>query len=486
MTEREEKILARFEEISRIPRCSKNEAGIRQWLIDWAVAAGFEHRTDGAGNLVVRVPSSPGCEDAPLVVLQGHMDMVCEKTPESDHDFSRDPLRLHRNGEWITADRTTLGADNGIALALAMVASEDDTLTHPALELLFTVDEESGLTGADQLDPSIIRGRVLLNLDSEDEGVFTIGCAGGEELLIDLPIEREAEVPKDKAHRIQVGGLRGGHSGIDIQKPRENAVRLLTRIVAAIIDLEGVRLAAATGGSAHNAIARDAEAVVWCTESGIKSLEDRILNCRETFLAESRSFEPGLEVRLTPASEASPPREPLTAASAALLLRLLQSIPHGVARMSADVDGLVETSCNLAVVKTKADTVHVTTSQRSSIASRLDELGDRIRSAAALAGAAVKPVNRYPAWQPDLACPLLARCKAVYQNLFGADPVVEIIHAGLECGIIGDKVPGMRMISFGPTIRNPHSPEEALHVPSVVKIYDFLAALLAALGDSRA
>lgn len=482
MKNRHLSILERFEQISRIPRCSKNEGQIRDWLIQWAEEIGFEYRQDDAGNLVVRVPPSPGFENAPTVVFQGHMDMVCEKTPDSDHDFSRDPIRLVYEGEWLTADRTTLGADNGIAMALFMALSEDEAARRPPLELLFTVDEETGLTGANRLDPSLIEGRMLLNLDSEDEGVFTIGCAGGEELLIDAGIERTDTPAGLTALSVRVEGLRGGHSGVDIGKHRENANRLLIRILEQALAVDGIRLLELNGGSGHNVIPRNSEACLLCTEAAVSSLHGIVEQCRHVFSDESDAYEPGLEVAVTPFNGDPPVAGPIAPESARRLLDLLQSLPHGVYRMSAAIDGLVETSNNLAMVRTENDTVRITTSQRSSILSRLDELNSRIRAVAALYGARVESMNRYPAWQPDVNSRLLARSKKVYKKLFSADPVVEIIHAGLECGIIGSKIAGMEMISFGPTIRNAHSPNECLHTPSVAKIYDFLTELLAALA----
>ncbi len=476
-------VMDRFQEISRIPRCSKNEKAIRDWVLQWASGAGFRHRQDAAGNAVVVVPAAPGCESGPPVVLQCHMDMVCEKTPDCTHDFSRDPLRLVYAGEWVRADRTTLGADNGIGMALAVAAAEDPSLRRPPLELLFTVDEETGLTGADRLDPELIEGGILLNLDSEDEGVFTIGCAGGEELEIDLALERSAAPARARRVGLTVGGLRGGHSGIDIVEQRECANRLMARLLDAALVVEGVGLDSVDGGSAHNAIARDAAALLWSSEGSMADLRAAVSRLGDLMAAESRAFEPRLEIRLQERNHAEAGGEVLTPTSAERLLRLLQTLPHGVYRMSAGVEGLVETSSNLAVVKTQGNAVRITTSQRSALESRIDELGGRIRSAAALAGARVRSVNRYPAWQPDPDADLLATCRRVYRGLYGVEPTVEVIHAGLECGIIGAKKPGMQMISFGPTIRNPHSPDEALHLPSVEKTYRYLAALLEALDS---
>ncbi len=481
MEDRCRKVMTRFEEISRIPRCSKKEEAVRLWLTDWAAAAEFDHQTDRAGNLVVRVPSSAGRESSPTVVLQGHMDMVCEKTPGSTHDFSRDPLRLVYEGEWVRADQTTLGADNGIALAIAMAVSEDGQVDRPPLELLFTVDEESGLSGADHLDPDLIRGRILLNLDSEDEGVFTIGCAGGEELLIDLAVDREDGIAGSDGFEIRVGGLRGGHSGIDIQKHRENANCILARVLAKALAIDGVRLLSIDGGSAHNAIPRDAAATMLCRGDAAELLERAVTGIHERVRSESGGREAGVRISFDSLKDGESTRGPFLPLSAERVVNLLLSLPHGVARMSSEVEGLVETSSNLAVIRTRGDAVQITSSQRSSVMSQLEALNDRVRAAAALAGATVTSANRYPAWQPDPDSRILAQCKRTYRRRSGSEPVVEVIHAGLECGIIGSKVPGMEMISFGPTIRNPHSPDERLHLPSVENIYGFLTELLAGL-----
>jgi len=478
MDEHVNAVLDRFEALSAIPRCSKNEAQVAAWLMDWARDKGYAHRSDGAGNLVVRVPASPGREDRPVVILQGHMDMVCEKTPESRHDFERDPIRVIRDGDWIHADGTTLGGDNGIALAMAMVLAEDDTIDHPPLELLFTVDEETGLIGASKLDAALIEGRILINIDSEDEGVFTIGCAGGEETLIRLSVAYD-ELPSEfTCARITIGGLRGGHSGVDIHKPRANANRLLGRLLMPLLALNDVGLVSCSGGSAHNAIPRDANAFLAFPPERESAVRDVVADCERIFKEEHDAIEPNLLIRYEDSQEA-PAGRMLAADSAARMVRLLNGLPHGVQGMSARVAGLVETSCNLAIIRIKKDAFEVVSSQRSSAMSRLDELTARVTAVAELAGASATRMNHHPAWAPDMASTLLARCREVYRDLFNKEAVVEVIHAGLECGLIGDKVPGMEMISIGPDLRHPHSPDEKLNVTSVGKVYVFLARLLA-------
>jgi dipeptidase D len=481
MPQHTDAILEIFETINSIPRCSKNEQALAAWLMAWAAQRDLSYRCDAAGNLVIQVPAGPGAENAPLAVLQGHMDMVCEKTPESSHDFTRDPIRSHRSGDWLKAQGTTLGADNGIALALALHLVDDRELKRPALELLFTVDEESGLSGASRLDPDLIRGRILINIDSEDEGVFTIGCAGGEETQVSLDLERETMPGDLAAGFFRVGGLRGGHSGVDIAKRRANANGLLGRLLARALERFDVRLVSLAGGSAHNAIPRDAQALVAVPVSDFAALEALADATQALFRREYGPADPDIQV--TFARSAASTQAPLTAAATTRVADLLLALPHGVAGMSLEVEGLVETSCNLAILATDGETLKITSSQRSSSESRLDEMTARVTAVARLAGGRVARLNRYPAWQPEPASRLLARCQSVYRRVAGREPVVEIIHAGLECGLIGAKAPGMEMISIGPTLRNPHSPDEALHIPSVGRVRDFLAALLQDLAN---
>jgi len=478
MQNRIDAILEKFEAINAIPRCSKNEARLAAWLMEWARTRDYPYRSDPAGNLVIQVPASTGREDRPVVILQGHMDMVCEKTPASAHDFEKDPIRVIRDGDWVHADGTTLGADNGIALAMAMVLAEDDTLPHPPLELLFTVDEESGLLGAHKLDAALLEGRILVNIDSEDEGVFTIGCAGGEETQIRLPLTYENLPPELVCTRLVVGGLRGGHSGVDIHQPRANANRLLGRVLQRLQAQGGVHLVSLSGGSAHNAIPRDAAAFLAFPEGQASAVRDTVRLCGQIFRDEHGDTEPKLFVTCEDQTEDRPARM-LEAEIAERAVHLLNALPHGVHGMSTQVEGLVETSCNLAIVRIKNDALEIISSQRSSSMSRLDEMTLRVGAVAALAGAGAVRLNHHPAWAPDKDAALLQRCREIYRELHGKEPVVEIIHAGLECGLIGDKVPGMEMISIGPNLRHPHSPDERLELPSVDRVYTFLTTLLA-------
>ncbi|MBN2012713.1 aminoacyl-histidine dipeptidase [candidate division KSB1 bacterium] len=469
-------VLKWFEEITKIPRCSKHEEKIAAWLIDWAKQNNFSYKMDDIKNLVIQVPGSKGYENAGPVIIQGHLDMVCEKTPDSTHDFSKDPIKLVYDGEWLTADKTTLGADNGIAIAMAMAMSLDKDLAHPPLELLFTVDEETGLTGATKLSPDLLKGRILINVDSEDEGVFTVGCAGGMNTYTTIPVKTESIPAGYKACNLVAGGMKGGHSGIDIAMGKANAIKILTRVLFKLVKEVDVRVADIKGGSAHNAIPRDASAVVFLAADAVKKATDIVLESSKICNSEFQKTDPQLAITLEETTASV--NQVLTAASTKNLINYLYAVPHGVAAMSPDIEGLVETSNNLANISMKDGSIHVLTSQRSSVVTRLQAHTNRIEATAELAGGSARSGDGYPPWQPNMKSPLLAKSTALYEKMFNKKPIVEVIHAGLECGIIGDKYPGMDMISIGPDLRNPHSPDEKVHIGAVGMVYDFIEALL--------
>jgi len=472
-----------FEQISRIPRCSKNEEAAARWFEEWAGAHSWPSKRDPVGNLLVRVPATSGCERAPAVVIQGHLDMVCEKTPESPHDFSRDPIRLIREGDWIRADATTLGADNGVALALGAAMAEDPGAKHPPLELLFTVDEETGLTGAKKLEPGFVEGRILINLDSETEGVFTVGCAGGR----DVQIQRETRfTPVSEGYRrmkIVVGGLTGGHSGIDIHRPRANAIKLLARLLDSLLQDGAVRLMAAAGGTRRNAIPRDAWGHVACQAERVPALHGHVAEWDAAFRAE---FPCETALRLSIADAPATPSSPaaMSQEDGRTIVNLLLALPHGVAQMDPDFSDLVQTSSNLAVTETTAAGQTVVTSQRSLSQPGLNAMSGQVRAAAALAGGRAHTESEYPPWTPNPDSPLLARCRDIYRRLYRKEPEVRGLHAGLECALIGGIYPGMDMISLGPTTENAHSPTERLHVPSLANLRNFLAALLKSMAET--
>jgi dipeptidase D len=471
-------ILDYFEEINRIPRCSKQEHKIAAWLLGWAKEKGFESRQDATGNLVLHVPAKGCAKDAPTVVLQGHMDMVCEKRPDVVHDFSQDPIRHVIDGEWLRADGTSLGADNGIALAMAMALATDPQAAHPPLELLFTVDEETGLTGADKLQPGFFDGRILINIDSEDEGVLTIGCAGGRHTELSLGMAFKALPPELALVRITTAGLRGGHSGIDINAGRANAIKLMARVISAAAREIEVCLVSFEAGTTHNAIPRDACAVIGLAPEKLSRFGQIAADRQTVMRAEFGAIEADLTIRAEPLQRADVDCQAASSADTQRLLNLLVAMPDGVARMSMQAPGIVETSSNLAKVSLASNRATVLTSQRSASNSRLDEMTGRVEALAALVDARVKSDPGYPSWEPDLSSDLLERCQSTYQRIFGRKPEVQIIHAGLECAVIGAKVTGMQMVSMGPTIKNPHSPDERLYLPSILKVWSFLVALL--------
>jgi len=469
-------VLKWFEEIAKIPRCSKHEEKIAKWLLEWAKENNFEAKSDKVGSIVIKVPGSPGYEKSPIVVIQGHMDMVCEKTPDSTHDFSKDPIKLIYDGDWLTADGTTLGADNGIAIAIAMAFAVDKEVEHGPLELLFTVDEETGLTGANELQPGFIDGKILINVDSEDEGVFTVGCAGGVNTYSTVPFDNEKVPSGYKQMKIVAGGMKGGHSGIDIALERANAIKIVGRTLSNILkENVDVRVADIVGGSAHNAIPRDAFSVVFLPEADIEKAKAAVSNMLKIFKDEYKDTEPDLSLVIEDDSSAY--SKASTSAGSKKIADFILAMPHGVDAMSTEIKDLVETSNNFANIKIEDNAVKTLTSQRSSIVSKLNALTEKIEAIAFLSGGEAKSGDGYPPWPPNMESKLLAKSTALYERINNKKPVVEVIHAGLECGIIGDKYPGMDMISIGPTLQNPHSPDERVHIGTIGQIMDFMIEL---------
>jgi len=473
------KIIDYFEQINRIPRCSKQEQRIRQWLQKWAAKRGLATNVDTVGNLVIQVPATPGFGPAPTVVLQGHMDMVCEKHADSDHDFSTDPIRMVQDGEWLTAVDTTLGADNGIALALSLALVDDPDVGHPDLELFFTVDEETGLTGAMQMDPSLLRGRILVNLDSEDEGVFVVGCAGGRTTTITLTLDEQDLGNDDVILKVTATGMRGGHSGVDIAKHRANANTIVGRLLGAGLTAGPVRIVDIDGGTANNVIPRMCQAYIACSRTHVTAVKQAMDNCAQEIRGEFHRTEPDMTIHIEEEKAAKGDRRRVSQHDTAKIAHLLLALPSGPVEMELDDPMQVSTSVNLAVLTMQSGQLVVTSSQRAAIPSRLDAICRTIEAMGHLCGAEVHTSVGYPSWPMNSASRLLQQCKTVYQDLFGVEPIVQIMHAGLECGVIGDRCPGMDMISLGPTLQNPHSPSERLHLPSVEKIWRLLVGLLA-------
>lgn len=469
-----------FAEISRIPRCSGNEAAVSRYVLGVAGRLGLEARADDVGNVVAAKPASPGRNHVRGVVLQGHLDMVCEKNKDKVHDFSKDPIEIVRRGDVLMADGTTLGADNGIGVAMCLAIMEDRSLTHGPLEFLFTVDEERGLTGAKSLRSDFLRGRTLLNLDSEEEGAFYVGCAGGRDTLGSWKVEFDPAPAGTAAGMLRVTGLRGGHSGLEIDKGRGNAIKIINRVLTGLSPL-GIRIASLDGGNKRNAIPREAEARFFLAPRAWDQARAIVARCNDTIRAELASVDPGLEISIEELKGVRRGKV-LRAAVQKRILKTLAALPHGVIRMSPDIPGLVETSTNLAMITTGRKAVSVATSQRSSVASEIEEICGTVASVLELGGAEIESPEGYPGWKPNLESEILRIARETYKSLYGKEPEVKAVHAGLECGIIGEKFPGMDMVSMGPSYEGVHSPEEKIHIDSVERFWDYLLALLRNIG----
>ena len=472
-----------FSAIAAIPRPSKHEERIVAWVRELAARHDFALATDAVGNLVLDVPASPGREAAPTVVIQGHLDMVGEKNSDVTHDFMNDPIRPRIDGEWVRATGTTLGADNGLGVAAALAVATDPAVVHGPLQLLFTLDEETGLTGAQGLDAGMIRGRTLLNLDSEEDGAIYVGCAGGADTHLLLQLQRAAPPAGARPYRLTVRGLLGGHSGMNIVENRGNAIKLLCRV----LDAAGgaaveFALAELGGGRMHNAIPREAEALLHLGADAAQRLGPVVAGCLEEFRKELAGIDEGLEIELAAAEEAAG-GDALTAADRDRLLRLLLALPHGVLAMSQDIVGLVETSSNLAAVRPDGERLRVVTSSRSSLAPALRAVQGSIAAAAGLAGAEVETHDGYPGWKPDMNSAVLAVVREVYAGIWQQEPKVAAIHAGLECGLLGEKIEGLDMISFGPRIEGAHSPDERAHIGSTARFWKALVQVLDRLSQ---
>jgi len=469
-----------FEQILKIPHCSGNEKALGDYIVSMAERLNLSCKRDKVGNVVVSKKASPGREKAETVILQGHLDMVCEKNSDVTHDFSRDAIKAEIKGEWIQAKGTTLGSDNGIGLSASLAAMEDKSLVHGPLEFLFTVDEETGLTGANKIEPGFLKGKKLLNLDSEEEGAFTIGCAGGADTEISLPLKRTRPA-SGELYRLKISGLRGGHSGLDINQGRANAIKLLARMVWQALKKFSFKLARMEGGNKRNAIPREAWADLLLEPKQIQGLSAFFQKAFEKIQFEYKAVEK--EAKFSFEKSQGEKEGSLTSESQANLVNLLFSLPHGVIAMHPEIKELVETSTNLAIIHTLKDQAQIICSSRSSVASSLEATRNAIDALCELGGAKAVQPDGYPGWTPNLKSPLLNSLKEVYKRTFQKEPGVAAVHAGLECGIIGEKFPGMDMISFGPTIEHPHSPEERVHISSVENFWKFLTIVLAELAS---
>ncbi|MGE4533807.1 aminoacyl-histidine dipeptidase [Halomonas sp.] len=473
-----------FRTLCETPRPSGHEAALAARLEAWADARGLAHERDAFGNLLIRKPATPGCEGAPGVIFQSHLDMVPQANSGHPHDFTRDPIqtRLGDDG-WLRASGTTLGADNGLGVAAALAILEADDLEHGPLEALFTLEEESGMGGALNLAEGWLTGHYLLNLDSEDRGEVFIGCAGGTDVVVEAQLPTAAMADDEVALRLSLTGLRGGHSGIDIHKGLGNANRLLVRALRALERFDA-RLVGYQGGTLRNALPREAFAVLALPEEEREAATAEMAALEATLRAELAGVDDGLSLTLEATER--PADEPLNPQATHLLLAALHAAPCGVERMSQEVPGVVETSSNLGVVSLEKGRFQLGALVRSLRDSATRDLADRLRALFELIGARVRIENGYPGWTPQPGSELLTRFQRVHRERLGSDPAVKVIHAGLECGILGGKYPELEMISFGPLIRGAHSPDERVEVASVEEFWTLLRALVEDLARPAA
>ncbi len=466
-----------FYGITQVPHPSKKEEKIRAHVREFATSNNFEFVEDEVGNIVIKVPATSGHENAPTIVIQGHIDMVCEKNKGTDHDFDNDPLKIYRDGDWITAEGTTLGADNGIGVAAGMAVATDPSVIHGPLELLCTVDEETGMTGVNALQPGFITGMTLLNLDSEEDGAFYVGCSGGQDTRGYFELDYTNSDSNLVTYELMLTGLKGGHSGLDVANGRANAIRLLAQLLNRIEAEVEFDLATISGGSLRNAIPREAEVTMLINptdEIKVKEILQKFV--ADTFLEFSVN-DPGLEILFS--KKDSNAEKILTKEFVSNLIKVLLSAPHGISAMSPDIPGLVETSTNLATIDVIDNQLVIGTSQRSAIDSAKWHISNMVKAVFELGGAdKVDTGDGYPGWQPNMDSELLKISKEVYKEMNNSEPEIKAIHAGLETGLLGAKYTGIDMISFGPTIEGAHSPDERLNIPATAKFYELVKAIL--------
>lgn len=471
-----------FDEITKVPRPSCHEEQIRAYLLDFAKKHNIRVKTDKVGNVVMSKPATPGHENAPTVILQAHMDMVAEKNNDVEHDFLKDPIQTYIDGDWVKARGTTLGADNGIGMAAALAVMIDDTLVHGPVEALFTINEEIGLEGAQNLGEDMISGKILINMDSEDDGEIFVGCAGGIDTTAIFTYKKSVTPENFHYFRLGVKGLLGGHSGSDIDAGRANANKLVARFIWECSQKHDIAVVSFDGGNLRNAIPREA-AAVFGVQKDLRGEVEKMLEKYSAAIAnEYKGVEPSIEFTI---EEAERPEFCMDSETGITLIRAIYSAPHGVYAMSRDIKGLVETSTNLAAVKMiEGNRVKITTSQRSSVESRKADIAGQVEAHFQLAGAEVSHSDGYPGWAPNMDSPIMHIASSAYEELFGVKPAIKAIHAGLECGLFLSKYPDLDMVSFGPTMTGVHSPDEKLNIPTVDKFWRHLELTLKKVAES--
>jgi len=468
--------------LTQQPRPSKHEEKVRAFLLKWGKEKGVETFADETGNVIMRVPATPGYEKRKGVILQAHMDMVPQKIASSSHDFLKDPIKTLIDGDWVTADGTTLGADDGLGVALAMSVAESKDVPHGPLEVLITYDEETGMTGADALKPGLLKGDILLNLDSEDQDELCIGCAGGLDIEADFSYAKLRAEEGFKTFKISVSGLQGGHSGMDISLYRGNANKIIAYALLPVMQKYGVKLVRFNGGSLRNAIPFEAEAVVLVPENKVFAFKHAMTVSFNNAADVYKESDPSLKTAVEPARAATHYVEDKVALK---VIKSLIACPSNVIRMSQSMPGLTETSINMAIVETKAGHIKVKSLMRSAIDSSKEQLALRVRCIFEMAGAKVRTYGGYPGWVPRPDAPIIKLMNDLHNKMYGKPMDTAATHGGLECAIMGAKYPHWEMVSIGPTVRYPHSPDERTYIPSVQKAWDFLRELLKNIPEKQ-
>jgi len=463
-----------FDALAAIPRASTKEAAARDYVLSIAAKHKLEAVHDKVGNTVVRKPAHPGREAAPMALLQGHLDMVCEKNEGTPHNFDTDPIKIRRDGDWLKAEGTTLGADNGVGVAAALAVMESTDIAHGPLEFVFTIDEETGLTGAAEFPGGLLKSKYFLNLDNEEKDTICIGCAGGVKTTARRKVTLRTATG-DTGWRIKIFGLKGGHSGVDIHQGRGNALRILGGTLQSLTERLPVEIADLTGGSAQNAIPREASATILLDAAREKELKALVAKLQADYKADLGGFDPELQITV---EKVVRPEKVLDANVAKATVGLLASLHHGILAMSPDVPELVQNSTNLATLALKGNMIEIVTSQRSAIAASKDAAARMVATACQLAGFETEYTGSYPGWKPEPTNEVVRKLQSVHEKVFGHPAKLIAMHAGLECGVIGEKYPGMQMVSFGPTIVGPHSPDERVEISSVEGFWKYLKAVL--------
>ena len=466
-----------FDALTKIPRPSTKEAAAREYVLGVAKKHGLEVTGDKVGNVVVRKKAHAGHERAVPALLQGHLDMVCEKNEGTAHNFDTDPIEVLRDGDWLKAKDTTLGADNGVGVAAALAVMESDDIQHGPLEFVFTIDEETGLTGAAEFPGGLLKSKYFLNLDNEEKGTICIGCSGGLNTTARRKVTLKPAT-QNAGWRVKVSGLRGGHSGIQIHLGRGNALRVLGRLLQTLMEKLPLEVADLSGGSARNAIPREAFAMIALDTAKEKELTSLAATAEAEWKADLGEFDPGVKISV---EKTEKPAQVLDREDAKKTADLLASMPHGVLAMSPDIADLVQTSTNLATIAKKDGAIEIGSSQRSAIESSKQAAARMVKTVCELAGFEVTSGGGYPGWKPEPHSEIVEKLQKVHEKVFGEPAKLIAMHAGLECGVIGEKYPGMQMASFGPTIVGPHSPQEKVEISSVEGFWKYLVAVLEAI-----